>query len=233
MVCFHLLVAVCIIKIFSASLLVKGWNFSHHKRKKSVFLTSIFCLKSVFSQSQMLLTRYCVSFQARLHDESLRFVLSDQALAALASKVSKTTVEVYDAISEADLNLESAVGSSHVSPTPVVCSHIDDLTYLLQGKVERHDGIFGTILQKHLGPDGTCPLSVFNYALLTKFNLEPTNGFSTRQNVGKGSKRIGREASRKLFVQKFSCKNPVYHNCRIYANDGRLLCYCDRRKIDW
>lgn len=190
---------------------------------------------SSHSETKDLVGRLCMwrDFMARLHDESLRFVLSDQALAALASKVSKTIVEVYDAISEADLNLESAVGSSLVSPTPVVCSHIDDLTYLLQGKVERHDGIFGTILQKHLGPDGTCPLSVFNYALLTKFNLEPTNGFSTRQNVGKGSKRIGREASRKLFVQKFSCKNPVYHNCRIYANDGRLLCYCDRRKIDW
>ncbi|KAI3948837.1 hypothetical protein MKX01_022251 [Papaver californicum] len=180
------------------------------------------------SETKDLVGRLCMwrDFMARLHDESLRFVLSDQALAALASKVSKTIIEVYGTISEADINLESTVGSSLVSPSPDVCSHIDDLTYLLQGKMEISH-------YKHLGPDGTCPLSVYNYALLTKFNLEPTNGFSTRQNAGKGSKRIGREASRKLFVQKLSCKTPVYRNCRIYANDGRLLCYCDRRKIDW
>ena len=41
------------------------------------------------------------------------------------------------------------------------------------------------------------------------------------------------EASRKRFVKKFSCKAPVYHNCRIYAGDGRLLCFCDRKKLDW
>eukprot|EP00850_Spirogloea_muscicola_P020421 SM000215S06727 [mRNA] locus=s215:111800:118939:- [translate_table: standard] len=38
---------------------------------------------------------------------------------------------------------------------------------------------------------------------------------------------------REQFVSKFSCKNPVYQNCRIYAGDGRLLCYCDRKKLDW
>nr|GEY84136.1 protein RRP6-like 3 isoform X1 [Tanacetum cinerariifolium] len=51
--------------------------------------------------------------------------------------------------------------------------------------------------------------------------------------VALAEKRVARKASRELFVQKFSCKSPVYHNCRIYANDGRLLCYCDRRKLEW
>ncbi|XP_078428553.1 polynucleotidyl transferase, ribonuclease H fold protein with HRDC domain-containing protein isoform X2 [Wolffia australiana] len=52
----------------------------------------------------------------------------------------------------------------------------------------------------------------------------------------KGLNRVsltGPKASRALFVQKFSCKAPVYHNCRIYASDGRLLCYSDQRKIEW
>jgi hypothetical protein len=39
--------------------------------------------------------------------------------------------------------------------------------------------------------------------------------------------------ARLQFVRKFSCKAPVYHNCRIFAGDGRLLCYCDRKKLEW
>ena len=40
-------------------------------------------------------------------------------------------------------------------------------------------------------------------------------------------------AARASFIRKFSCRGPVYENCRIYAGDGRLLCFCDRKKLDW
>ena len=33
-------------------------------------------------------------------------------------------------------------------------------------------------------------------------------------------------------MRKFSCKSHVYHNCRIYASDGCLLYYCDKRKLE-
>ncbi|KAJ6403921.1 hypothetical protein OIU84_012174 [Salix udensis] len=59
------------------------------------------------------------------------------------------------------------------------------------------------------------------------------NRLVSKQGPVINSKQVARKASRELFVQKFSCKSPVYHNCRIYANDGRLLCYCDKRKLEW
>ena len=46
-------------------------------------------------------------------------------------------------------------------------------------------------------------------------------------------KRGSNEASHAKFVQIFSLKSPVYHNCRIYVSDGHLLYYCDQRKLDW
>ncbi|CAI5532785.1 unnamed protein product [Closterium sp. Naga37s-1] len=39
--------------------------------------------------------------------------------------------------------------------------------------------------------------------------------------------------ARANFIKKFSCQGPVYENCRIYSRDGRLLCFCDKRKLEW
>ena len=55
----------------------------------------------------------------------------------------------------------------------------------------------------------------------------------SEEKRGRVSKRGSKEVSHAQFVWKFSCKSPVYHNCRIYARDGHLLCYCDQRKLDW
>lgn len=178
-----------------------------------------------------------ISFQARVHDESLRFVLSDQAIVGLADKVPSNQADVYSTIAQADSDVDPLnVNSSLPSPSPVVCSHLDDLYHLIHDKLGNLDDVFLANLQKCLGPNGCCPLSVFNYALLAKCNLElksVSNKSVYKQNGVKNPKQVSRKASRELFVQKFSCKSPVYHNCRIYANDGRLLCYCDRRKLEW
>lgn len=173
-------------------------------------------------------------FQARVHDESLRYVLSDQAIVTLADKVPTTQEEICTLISQADLNVDSMSSSSALpSPSPVVCSHLEDFNYLFHDKMAKLDNIFLEILQNHLGPDGSCPLSVFNYAILSKTNLNLTNRLVSKQNGHKNSKQVGQKKSRQQFVKKFSCKSPVYHNCRIFASDGRLLCYCDRRKLEW
>lgn len=166
-----------------------------------------------------------------MHDESLRYVLPDQAIIALADKATTNPMDICGIIAQADLNADSSLNSVPPSPSPVVCSHLDDFHYLLQDKIGNPNDIFLVILQKCLGPNGTCPLSVFNYALLVNCNLKLT--LVSNQNGLKNSKQVARKSSRELFVQKFSCKSPVYHNCRIFANDGRLLCYCDRRKLDW
>ncbi|XP_013631046.1 PREDICTED: uncharacterized protein LOC106336681 isoform X1 [Brassica oleracea var. oleracea] len=159
---------------------------------------------------------------ARIHDESTRYVLSDQAVIALASNQPTTPEEIHDSISQADSSSESAV----------ISSHLDDVHQLTQHKLGKLDVILPLVLDKCLGTEGTCPISVFNYSLLINFNTKLTTNRSTPKRH-KSLKRFTRKTSRDLFVKKFSCKAPVYHNCRIYANDGRLLCYCDRRKLEW
>ncbi|XP_044502861.1 protein RRP6-like 3 isoform X3 [Mangifera indica] len=192
------------------------------------------------TQFQELVRRLCTwrDLMARVHDESLRFVLSEQAIVALADKVPATATDICFTIAQADLDVDSVNFNSCLpSPSPVVCSHLGDLHNLIQDKLGNLDDIFQAILHKCLGPNGSCPLSVFNYTILAKCNLKlipQRNRLVYKQNGWvKNSKQFARKASRELFVQKFSCKAPVYHNCRIYANDGRLLCYCDRRKLDW
>ncbi|CAN6843024.1 unnamed protein product [Brassica oleracea] len=162
---------------------------------------------------------------ARIHDESTRYVLSDQAVIALASNHPSTPEEIHDSIAQADLASDS-------TPSAVICSHLDDVFQLTQHKLGKLDVILPLVLDKCLGTEGTCPISVFNYSLLINFNTKLTTNRSTPKRH-KSLKRFTRKTSRDLFVKKFSCKAPVYHNCRIYANDGRLLCYCDRRKLEW
>ena len=199
------------------------------------YCVASFCfVELLINLSKLASLFWYTSFQARIHDESLRYVLSDHAIIALAHKVPASETEIYDTISQADLNIDSPnIVSSLQSPSPVVCSHLEDFIYLFEDEVRNLEDIFQLILQNHLGPSGSCPLSVYSYALLSRTNLKLVNRLVSKQNGFRNAKQIGKKASRQLFVQKFSCKSPVYHNCRIYANDGRLLCYCDRRKLEW
>lgn len=152
----------------------------------------------------------------------------------IAAKLPTTEIDIYDTISTADLNYDSMnLGSFLQSPAPVVSSHFEDFYLLFQDNIGEDDNWYLSIVQKHLGSDGTCPLSIYNYALLSKTSLKPTNRPVSKPNGFRPTKQAARMASRELFVQKFSCKSPVYHNCRIFANDGRLLCYCDQKKLEW
>lgn len=162
-------------------------------------------------------------------------MLSDQAIVTIASKQPITAEDIYDAIAQADLATESSstLSFSIQSPSAVVCSHLDDVYQMTRDKLVKLDAILPVVLQKCLGTDGTCPISIFNYSLLVNFKTKLTSRSAPMQNGHKNLKQFTRKASRELFVKKFSCKAPVYHNCRIYANDGRLLCYCDRRKLEW
>ncbi|KAL8474285.1 hypothetical protein ACS0TY_030930 [Phlomoides rotata] len=170
---------------------------------------------------------------ARLHDESLRFILSENAITTLAAEFPTTETDICSSIAKADLDAESLSLVSLQSPSPVVSSHLEDLLCLLQDNTASLDGIFQMFIQRHLGPAGSCPLSAYNYALLSKATPGLTNRITSNHNRFRASKQVAKKVSRELFVQKFSCKAPVYHNCKIYANDGRLLCYCDHRKLQW
>ncbi|XP_019453784.1 PREDICTED: protein RRP6-like 3 isoform X1 [Lupinus angustifolius] len=185
------------------------------------------------TQFQNIVRQLCTwrDLMARIHDENLKYVLSDQAIVVLASHPSASHSEIYSIIAQADVNMETGLNGFNPYPSPVVCSHVGDIYHILADELVSHGDIYSVILQECLGKYGSCPLSIFNYALLVNSSPRPTLAY--KHSALKNPKRISRKASRDLFVQKFSCKSPVYHNCRIFANDGRLLCYCDRKKLEW
>ncbi|XP_065874303.1 protein RRP6-like 3 isoform X2 [Euphorbia lathyris] len=189
---------------------------------------------SVSCEIQDLVRRLCTwrDLMARVHDESLRYVLSDQAIVSLADNLPKNPTEIYDTVAQANLNSNLNTNSS-LSSASLVYSHFDDFCYIIQDRKRNIDDIFSQLLKKSLGPNGSCPLSVYNYALLVNCDLRLSNRSVMKKNGMKNYRQVARKASRELFVKKFSCKAPVYHNCRIFANDGRLLCYCDQRKLEW
>lgn len=183
-----------------------------------------------------LIWRLCAwrDLMARIHDDSLRYVLSDQAIVALAVKVPKNPTEIFDVIQKADLSRASTnVLPVLPSSAPIVATHVNELCCLFQEVDADISDILRIHLQKHLNPSGCCPLSIYNHALLSEFSLKQMSTSFSKYNGGKSTAPVCKKASRELFVQKFSCKSPVYHNCKIYASDGRLLCYCDRKKLEW
>lgn len=164
----------------------------------------------------------------------MRYVLSDHAIVKLCTSIPTSLEKIFDVIKDSDFSHGfQSTYSSLPSPSHILRIHVDELWLLLQ----YHDTDISDVLkrhqQKHLDTTGCCPVSIYNYALLSEIILKQNVTPFSWQNGGKSTATAGRKASRELFVQKFSCKSPVYHNCRIYANDGRLLCYCDRRKLDW
>ncbi|XP_012575641.1 protein RRP6-like 3 isoform X2 [Cicer arietinum] len=190
---------------------------------------------SVSNETQFLYTvrQLCTwrDLMARIHDESLKYVLPDQAIVALASRPLASHAEIFNTIVQIDMNAEIGLSSRIPSPSAVVDSHLSDIHHLLANELVNHGDIYSVILQKCLGQNGSCKLNIFNYALLV--NINPRPALSYKHSSLKNPKQHSRKASRNLFVKKFSCKSPVYHNCRIFANDGRLLCYCDRKKLEW
>uniref|UniRef100_A0A2N9I554 HRDC domain-containing protein n=1 Tax=Fagus sylvatica TaxID=28930 RepID=A0A2N9I554_FAGSY len=111
-------------------------------------------VSSNFCETQFpdLVRRLCAwrDLMARVHDESLRYVLSDQAIVALADRAPITPTEICSTINQADLNVDLSFNSFLASPSPVVCSHLDDVYSLLQDKIDNLNDIFPMILQKSL-----------------------------------------------------------------------------------
>ncbi|CAN0897001.1 Protein RRP6-like 3 [Linum grandiflorum] len=191
---------------------------------------------SISSETQDLVKRLCTwrELMARVHDESLRYVLSDQAIVSIAGNFPTDLTELCQLIADADNQVDPVNSASFLALSTVVTSHLDDLFDVIQDIESSLDDVISTVLQKCLGENGSCPLSIYNYALLMNSDFKLTGRKVSKQKGGRNPKQA-RKASRarQHFVEKFSCKAPVYHNCRIYANDGRLLCYCDRRKLEW
>jgi len=191
--------------------------------------------------------------QARAEDESLRFVMSDAALLALAKERPLTEESIFSTIRAADelsRASETVPGLPSVpSPSPVVQHHVALLCDILWDFAQdpkddvksstntrnSADSIYGRILGM-LGIPSTWIFRAY---------MTGSNGKDEKSGGTKGQEswvrrtiprkwRLGNaEQARLQFVKKFSCKAPVYHNCRIYSGDGRLLCFCDRKKLEW
>ncbi|GJN11638.1 hypothetical protein PR202_ga29841 [Eleusine coracana subsp. coracana] len=104
------------------------------------------------SEVKDLVWKFCAwrDLMARMHDESLRYVLSDQAIAALAVSVPKSPREVLAVIAETELSTSSAFHSLS-SPSPIVIAHVEELYYLLEAST---DAIFKSLLEKYKDPSG-------------------------------------------------------------------------------
>lgn len=188
----------------------------------------------------------------------MRFVLSDAALLALATMRPLTYKSILSTIAAADLGSQASEGSLPPgvpplpSPSPVVQHEIASLRGVLLdfarlslwpwkcfSELNDYGGFLSGSIISFLHK------ASFFSSLGFERNSAPGEGKKPRLNIssrreGGDQKNIPKrwklgnvEQARLNFVKKFSCKAPVYHNCRIYAGDGRLLCFCDRKKLDW
>ncbi|GJX13599.1 RRP6-like protein 3 isoform X2 [Tanacetum coccineum] len=128
--------------------------------------------------------------QAWMHDESLKYVLSDNAIVALAKKIPVTEADISTTISQADTHLGFLnSNSTTASPSSVVISHLVDFRFLLQGELQNPDEILQLYIKKHLGTNGSCPLSLYNYGLLSKSNIKVPKRLVSEENGDKFSKK--------------------------------------------
>ncbi|KAG8080378.1 hypothetical protein GUJ93_ZPchr0007g3907 [Zizania palustris] len=146
---------------------------------------------------------------ARMHDESLRYVLSDQAIASLAVSVPKGPTEVCSAIAETDMS-PSTMYPSLSSPSPIAVTHVEELLCLLKDTTVSMDAIFKSLIEKYKDPSRLCRLSVYNYNLVSQLSLKQTNIFSFASS---GEKLLmappNKKVSRELFI-KSSHVSPQY-----------------------
>jgi cation-transporting P-type ATPase D len=187
----------------------------------------------------------------------LRAVLSDAALVAVAAERPLShasicyTIAAADAVSQASSESFLLAGMPGLpSPSPVLHKHISSLSGILSEFTEEsvqsssiintyrsafRKNIFGYQIRSSV-------LSMLGWANESGSRNEGhREDGSSIQKKGEWERKIipkrwrlgNAQWARLQFVRKFSCKAPVYHNCRIFAGDGRLLCYCDRKKLEW
>lgn len=190
---------------------------------------------------------------ARSEDESVQAVLSNSAVLSLAAYRPTSSEGILHALSAADPDSKSLA-------TPGMRSHVRSLLDLMNqiaGEAgSQRQSIFwkkqqqrmssfcdlisflsnmlSTVFTHHGDDDGEAQVIQGSGSTTLEAGGLQLNGMTaTVRNIEKRRNRGNWLKSRAQFVKKFSRKTPVYHNCRIYAGDGRLLCYCDRKKLEW
>eukprot|EP00210_Caulerpa_lentillifera_P000734 g711.t1 len=143
---------------------------------------------------------------ARNEDESTEYILRGKILVALAQQKPVTNehlVEVINSTPTFDFGSSCTEATYWKPPTPFL-SRIGEVLHVLQEVVNE------VFIWKE-GP-----------AL-----LNPKTG----SKKWKSKKQV--ESIRQKTVLIYSAKTKVYENCTILSKEGELLCYCDRRRLDW
>lgn len=191
---------------------------------------------------------------AREEDESLRAVLTDSALIGVALACPKSASDLLDAVRESDRHVvlerskhaQHPFSEKHRTPSLVLERHVSDVCTItarftashvnlpkLPNPPDEDTGVSGKDNGTPKTAQGSQPGGVVTYAKVARSAREPSGWArveddSLSKKAHPAKQHRDPVAARARFVNKFACKKTVYENCRIYAGDGRLLCYCDR-----
>jgi ribonuclease D len=191
---------------------------------------------------------------AREEDESLRAVLTDSALIGVALACPKTASDLLESVRESDRHgvlerskhAQHPFSEKHRSPSLVLERHVSAACAITARFTASHVNLpkppspseenAGASAQDTGMPEtarGSQPGGAVTYAKVARSAREPSGWArveddSLSKKAHPAKQHRDPVAARARFVNKFACKKTVYENCRIYAGDGRLLCYCDR-----
>ncbi|GMH33336.1 hypothetical protein BSKO_01170 [Bryopsis sp. KO-2023] len=146
---------------------------------------------------------------ARREDESCEFILKNRVLVALAIQCPRTPSAI--------MSLATSTPIHELEAGEVDCQ--TDVKYWepslpFSSEVEKIAGLINDALSG-------AAVWMEGMALLDKPG-------QPRKKTAKDQ-----EAARKKLVESFKSKSKVYDNCMMLSVDGDLLCYCDRRRLDW
>ncbi|KAM3135186.1 hypothetical protein pb186bvf_012651 [Paramecium bursaria] len=105
----------------------------------------------------------------------------------------------------------------------LVYPKIKEKKFLKQLEIEVKDQQLAQIIYRHikLGED------------LPQLNENVMKIVESYKKQGRNEKKEKKLERFLQFQQKYTIHKPVYSNCKILDNEGRQLCYCDRKKLQW
>ncbi|WZZ89679.1 hypothetical protein YC2023_118258 [Brassica napus] len=148
--------------------------------------------------------------EARIHDESREFVLSNEAMLEFARKV-PTTYDVFKSTDDAD---QQRGGKIDEVSAIFLCHYDDYFNQIMSDKSVALDTAFPLILQKCLGMNGTCGINLLNCGKFHNYSFFP-------------SVKSGKQTSN---VSQIPIRKP---DVAVYESDGTLKFWCNHGKGQW
>jgi len=143
---------------------------------------------------------------ARIEDESPEYILKNKLMSLIAREMPSTTAELLDCVQESPLYDYTSTENTAIYWKPP------------KAFVKRAKEVVDIIAEVSNG------WYVWSEGPVL---LDPT-----RKQGRLKSKQMS-NAARERTVGIYSAKSKVYDNCKMLSVDGELLCYCDRRNLEW